>query len=663
MMFSGPNPSQTYHDCYMRKRNTSRSLADPPTLLTDRGAYLNYLESQLERVSAALITAHSYDQRFSDMQTLTSSLEQRVTSNTTLVALSSQLIEDLKNNNDERIHTFTANIVNENKAIKVNQDFILEKMAILEGTLVDLVSSLQPVKERLSKLENDAITSQKLEADHYYEVSTKIDKDNTNINNKIDTITTTMNQNIASNYNDVVSKLDTIHTATNRKIDDNVNIINNKIDNHAKDTTEQFDNIKNTTNTINDTISVLKTLIQRNDEAIESNNSKISNFNNVINSKFQELANSSEIYLMDEVNKITRSTSQLVEEKFISEIDSLRRLNTQRFDQEKAEINRMYDQLETNTKRIVTQTCDDLIGEVFINKENLNLIRLEVNANTDINNELKTTIQQIIDAHNSSSNISNTKINEIFKSLDVINHNIDVNNSSSSSSVSALKDEMVTQFQSINNTFASFDQIQEKIVLNIANINNDINNINLNMGKNFESVTKDIQETLSIIEENKAQSDEKVSATEQRMVSIQDFKRFEKKIEENISRFFANTSESINTYNTTTSTSTSTVGISGNVRKRNDDIVNDSNTSTKSGTYKRVTLQTDADDNDDDDDSSNNVAQINAKHNALSLFLSEYKNDQVNMYIVIITYILITITLGGYDKEARIIGWVKVRKR
>jgi hypothetical protein len=146
------------------------------------------------------------------------------------------------------------------------------------------------------------------------------------------------------------------------------------------------------------------------------------------------------------------------------------------------------------------------------------------------------------------------------------------------------------------------------------------------MGKNFENVTKDIQETLSILEETKAESEARISATEQRMVSTQDFKRFEKKIEENISRFFANTVDSA--YSNNTNTTASTVGITGNVRKRNDEIINDSNTSTKSNSYKRVTLETDGDDNDDDD-SSNNVAQISARHNALSMFLSEYKNDQV----------------------------------
>jgi len=286
----------------------------------------------------------------------------------------------------------------------------------------------------------------------------------------------------------------------------------------------------------------------------------------------------------------------------------------------------MYTQLEHNTTKIITSTCDDLIRDVYMSKENINILKNDINNTTNQYHDIKDTIQHIINNNSNNNNSYNTKINEIFQSIDIINNNINNNNNSNTISINSLKDEMVTQFHSINNTFASFDQIQEKIVLNIANINNDINNININIDKNFDNVNKDIQETLSIIEENKTESDAKALSSEQNMVTAQDFKRFEKKMEENISRFLANTAVSMNS----SSGSSGAAGVTGNVRKLNDSVVNDSNANTKSSSYKRVTLETDNDDNEDDN-SSNTFSQINAKHNALSMFLSEYKNNQDGM--------------------------------
>lgn len=90
MILAGP---KSYYDDYVRKQGTGRTLTDPPSLLTDRGAYVNFLEIQLERVSAACLGVQSYEQRFNDMQGLIVSLEQRCGQTTRLLALSQQCIE------------------------------------------------------------------------------------------------------------------------------------------------------------------------------------------------------------------------------------------------------------------------------------------------------------------------------------------------------------------------------------------------------------------------------------------------------------------------------------------------------------------------------------------------------------------------------------------
>ena len=87
MILSG---SSSYYDDYVRKKGTGRIINDPPSLLTDRGAYVNFLEVQLERVSAACLGVQAYDQRFNDMQQLIVTLEQRCGSTTRLVGLAQQ---------------------------------------------------------------------------------------------------------------------------------------------------------------------------------------------------------------------------------------------------------------------------------------------------------------------------------------------------------------------------------------------------------------------------------------------------------------------------------------------------------------------------------------------------------------------------------------------
>lgn len=90
MLPSGP---RSYYDEYMRKKGSQRILQDPASLLTDRGAYVNFLEVQLERVSAACLTAQTYEDRFNDVNVMIKALEQRCASNVKLIALAQQCTE------------------------------------------------------------------------------------------------------------------------------------------------------------------------------------------------------------------------------------------------------------------------------------------------------------------------------------------------------------------------------------------------------------------------------------------------------------------------------------------------------------------------------------------------------------------------------------------
>jgi hypothetical protein len=90
MIISGP---KSYYEEYLRRRDTDRTIAKPPALLTDRNAYINFLEVQLERVSASCLAVQAYDERFNDMQGLIVALEQRCSSTMRLVSVAQQCSE------------------------------------------------------------------------------------------------------------------------------------------------------------------------------------------------------------------------------------------------------------------------------------------------------------------------------------------------------------------------------------------------------------------------------------------------------------------------------------------------------------------------------------------------------------------------------------------
>ncbi len=116
-----PSIARSYHEDYLRRRGTNPSSVGRSAmtvksdrdkhlerigvlthqapdgvggnLLTDRGAYQNFLESQLERVTSACLTVQSFESKFTDMQNLIRINEQRVAANTKLLSLAQQCTE------------------------------------------------------------------------------------------------------------------------------------------------------------------------------------------------------------------------------------------------------------------------------------------------------------------------------------------------------------------------------------------------------------------------------------------------------------------------------------------------------------------------------------------------------------------------------------------
>jgi hypothetical protein len=100
MLNSGP---RSYYDEYVRKKGIQKIVQDPTSLLTDRGAYVNFLEVQIERVSAACLTAQAYEDRFNDMQEMIKSLEQRCASNVKLISLAQQCTQEVRSEANHKL--------------------------------------------------------------------------------------------------------------------------------------------------------------------------------------------------------------------------------------------------------------------------------------------------------------------------------------------------------------------------------------------------------------------------------------------------------------------------------------------------------------------------------------------------------------------------------
>lgn len=68
-------------------------LPSPDRLLTDRGSYIAYLESQLERVSAACLTVQSFDERLEQAVSAVRCLEEKTLNLARLVSVAQQYAE------------------------------------------------------------------------------------------------------------------------------------------------------------------------------------------------------------------------------------------------------------------------------------------------------------------------------------------------------------------------------------------------------------------------------------------------------------------------------------------------------------------------------------------------------------------------------------------
>ena len=123
----------SYYEEYMRSKAYVRSGNDETKrLLTDRNAYISYLEIQLERVSAACLNSDAMEKKFN---TLSSNVRE---------------MED-KLNNVSRVSKLTHSFADEETGKNTNKIITMEtKIGAMDGSTEKLWQDVQYLKERNS---------------------------------------------------------------------------------------------------------------------------------------------------------------------------------------------------------------------------------------------------------------------------------------------------------------------------------------------------------------------------------------------------------------------------------------------------------------------------------------------------------------------------------
>ena len=89
----GAGGAQSYAETHRRRKGVTPAMLQSERLLTDRGAYLSFLEVQLERVSAACLQVQGFDARIDGLSTQAVQNEEKLSNATKLVQLTQSYSE------------------------------------------------------------------------------------------------------------------------------------------------------------------------------------------------------------------------------------------------------------------------------------------------------------------------------------------------------------------------------------------------------------------------------------------------------------------------------------------------------------------------------------------------------------------------------------------
>ncbi|KAE9333164.1 hypothetical protein PF008_g14586 [Phytophthora fragariae] len=159
--------SGSYYDDYMRSNAMLKHCGEKSAkkLLTDRSAYISFLEVQLERVSAACLTTQTFERRLAELESSQLANDQKLASLSKVFRLNQEYVEQTAQQNQSEL---TAHAV---KADAWMDKFSaeLERQEPRMATLEDQFRQCQEFLPRLAETNDAALHDVKHQAEHEIE--------------------------------------------------------------------------------------------------------------------------------------------------------------------------------------------------------------------------------------------------------------------------------------------------------------------------------------------------------------------------------------------------------------------------------------------------------------------------------------------------------------
>ncbi|KAL4118257.1 hypothetical protein PRIC2_010583 [Phytophthora ramorum] len=159
--------SGSYYDDYMRSNAMLKHCGEKNTkkLLTDRNAYISFLEVQLERVSAACLTTQTFERRLSELESTQLANDQKVGSLSKVFRLNQEYVEQTTQQTQNELAGHTAKV----DAWMDKFSAELERQQPRMTTLEDQFRQCQEYLPRLAETNDAALHDVKHQAEHEIE--------------------------------------------------------------------------------------------------------------------------------------------------------------------------------------------------------------------------------------------------------------------------------------------------------------------------------------------------------------------------------------------------------------------------------------------------------------------------------------------------------------
>ena len=289
MHTSSKGHKKTYYDAYKRARGVTYNDLKQQKLLTDRGAYMTFLEEKVTRLTASLLTVQGFDERIESFQTQMNLMEDKLLNINRTVRRNTR---DINNNNSGIGGLNTTTTANHNNNTTLNKSGTM-----MNRSIIDHQVNQQQLNERLEIMEDMYLKVEK----HIVSINNTLTQQN-NRNNEttknFEKMQKNMEEHIIRMENQWELKFDTYKKELQRISDDNLRIFKQTMNEYKNDLNKQnkieLDKYKyDMTTKQNDVLDKVRIqLDERNDRYVEDRirffNDKMHEINTEQNKQFDK---------------------------------------------------------------------------------------------------------------------------------------------------------------------------------------------------------------------------------------------------------------------------------------------------------------------------------------------------------------------------------------